>query len=101
MPFWLVRSYTPPPSPRVESVQVSVILFWLQDLASEQRRQGRPAEAAAALRKALMYMGGDKGEALTQVSGGGEGQGGGAGTGEREGRGGRHLPCTRGRHWHR
>ena len=69
MPFWLVRTYTPPPSPRVESVQVSVILFWLQDLASEQRRQGRPAEAAAALRKALMYMGGDKGEALAQVRG--------------------------------
>ena len=50
-----------------ESVQVSVVLFWLQDLASEQRRQGKPGEAAGALRKALGYMSQDKGETLAQV----------------------------------
>ena len=49
-----------------------MVLFWLQDLASEQRRQGKPGEAVGALRKALGYMSQDKGETLAQVGVGAE-----------------------------
>jgi hypothetical protein len=50
-----------------ESVQVNVILQWLQDLATELRRVGKKEEAALYLRKALNYLSGEKGEALAQV----------------------------------
>ena len=55
------------PESDVESVQVNVVLFWLQDLASEQRRQGKPRDAAESLRKAVLYMASDKGEPLALV----------------------------------
>ncbi|GAX80433.1 hypothetical protein CEUSTIGMA_g7872.t1 [Chlamydomonas eustigma] len=51
-----------------ESVQVNVILLWLQDLASELRRSGKSGEAALYLRKALHYMSEEKGEVLSQAS---------------------------------
>ena len=46
---------------------MNVVLFWLQDLASEQRRQCRPRDAAESLRKAVLYMASDKGEPLALV----------------------------------
>ncbi len=52
-----------------ESVQVNIILFWIQDLASELQRQAKPAEAATYLRKALKYMSDEKGEQMALVRG--------------------------------
>ena len=46
-----------------------MVLFWLQDLAAEQTRQGKPGDASGSLRRALQYMAGDKGETLAQVDG--------------------------------
>lgn len=52
-----------------ESVQVNVVVFWLEDLAALQRQLGRQSAAAECLKKALHYMEGDKGQVMAQVRG--------------------------------
>ncbi|KAG1656345.1 hypothetical protein FOA52_011489 [Chlamydomonas sp. UWO 241] len=51
-----------------ESLQVNVVLFWLQDMAKELRAQGRPRDAAEAMSKALKHMASDKGEVMASAS---------------------------------
>ena len=47
---------------------MTVILYWLAELAEEHRRRGELPDAAGCMRKALHHMGSEKGEQVAQAS---------------------------------